>query len=184
MLDEHHKAKLQAWIAQRLGTDDLLVEAVQPLGGGSIQENWRIRCIMDQGRKTRDFVLRKDAPATIVSSRPRSEEFAILSAADRAGVCVPEPIGFCADPDVIGAPFALMSLVEGIGLGPRIAKDMTLGGDRTRLAERLGRELAKIHAIRPPQPELAFLGEPDPRPAFAEVRSLRATLDGLQALRL
>src|SRR3982751_6532876 len=91
MLDEHHKAKLQAWIAQRLGTDDLLVEAVQPLGGGSIQENWRIRCIMDHGRKTRDFVLRKDAPATIASSRPRSEEFAILSAADRAGVCVPDP---------------------------------------------------------------------------------------------
>jgi aminoglycoside phosphotransferase (APT) family kinase protein len=183
MLDEHHRAKLQAWIAQRLGTDDLLVETVQPLGGGSIQENWRIRCVMDHGRKTRDFVLRKDAPATIASSRPRSQEFAILSAAYRAGVCVPEPIGFCADPDVIGAPFALMSLVEGVGLGPRIAKDMTLGGDRVRLAERLGRELAKIHAIRPPQPNLGFLGEPDPRPALAEVRSLRSTLDGLQAVR-
>jgi aminoglycoside phosphotransferase (APT) family kinase protein len=113
MLDERHKAKLQAWITQKLGADDLVVEAVQPLGGGSIQENWRVRCVMDRGQKTRDFVLRKDAPATIASSRPRSEEFAILSVAYRAGVCVPEPIGFCSDPDVIGAPFAMMGLVEG-----------------------------------------------------------------------
>jgi len=105
--------------------------------------------------------LRKDAPATIASSRPRSEEFAILSVAYRAGVCVPEPIGFCSDPDVIGAPFALIGLVEGVGLGPRIVKDQTLGGDRTRLAERLGRELAKIHAVRPPREDLAFLGQPD-----------------------
>ena len=185
MLDEHHKAKLRSWIAQRLGTDDVIVDEVHPLGGGSIQENWRVRCILHpEGERTiSEFVLRKDAPATIASSRPRSEEFAILAAAYRAGVCVPKPIGFCADPDVIGAPFAMMGLVEGVGLGPRIAKDKTIGGDRARLAERLGRELAKIHAIRPPQEDLAFLGEPDPQPALAEVRSLRNTLDGLQVTR-
>ncbi len=49
MLDERHKATLQAWITQKLGADDLVVEAVQPLGGGSIQENWRVRCVMDRG---------------------------------------------------------------------------------------------------------------------------------------
>src|SRR3954464_14574332 len=175
MLDRHHTAKLRSWIPQRLGTDDVIVDEVHPLGGGSIQENWRVRCILHpEGKRTiSEFVLRKDAPATIASSRPRSEEFAILAAAYRAGVCVPKPIGFCADPDVIGAPFAMMGLVEGVGLGPRIAKDKTIGGDRARLAERLGRELAKIHAIRPPPEDLAFLGEPDPQPALAEVRSLR-----------
>src|SRR3954453_16865045 len=144
MLDEHHKAKLQAWIAQRLGMDDLLVETVQPLGGGSIQENWRIRCVMDGGQKTRDFVLRKDAPATIASSRPRSEEFAVLAAAYRVGVRVPEPVGFCNDPEVIGATFAVMGLVEGVGLGPRTAKDKPLGGERIRVAGQLARELTKI----------------------------------------
>jgi aminoglycoside phosphotransferase (APT) family kinase protein len=77
----------------------------------------------------------------------------------------------------------MMGLVEGVGLGPRIAKDKTLGGDRIRLAEQLGRELAKIHAIRSPQDDLAFLGEPDPEPAHAEVRSLRSTLDSLQLTR-
>ena len=57
---------------------------------------------------------------------------------------VPEPVGFCTDPTVVGAPFALMGLVEGVGLGPRIAKDVSLGGDRERLAEDLGRDEAVI----------------------------------------
>jgi aminoglycoside phosphotransferase (APT) family kinase protein len=182
MLNEHQKAKLRSWIAERLGADSLNLLEVRPLKGGAIQENCCVRCVTEGGR-TREFVLRKDAPATIASSRPRSEEFAIMAAASRAGILVPEPIGFCDDPGVIGAPFALMSLVEGVGLGPRIVKDQTLGGDRTRLAERLGRELAKIHAIRPPRHDLAFLGEPDPQPALAEVRALRGTLDALEAVR-
>jgi hypothetical protein len=43
--------------------------------------------------------------------------------------------------------------------------------------------LAEIHALRPPQRDLAFLGAPDPEPALAEVRLLRSTLDGLQVTR-
>src|SRR3954464_13781175 len=139
MLDRHHTAKLQTWIGRRLGPDDLIVESVQPLGGGSIQENWRVRCVLDGGRETREFVLRKDAPATIASSRPRSAEFAVLAAAYRAGVRAPEPVGFCDDPDVIGAPFAMMGLVEGVGLGPRIAQDKKIGGDPAPLAQRVRR---------------------------------------------
>src|SRR4051812_35115269 len=160
MLDEHHKAKLRSWIAQRLGTDDVIVDEVHPLGGGSIQENWRVRCILHpEGERTiSEIVLRKDAPATIASSRPRSEEFAILAAAHRAGVCVPSPMGFCADPVVMGARSARRGWVGGVGWGPRTARKKPRGGARARLAERLGRELAKIHAIRPPQEDLAFLG--------------------------
>jgi aminoglycoside phosphotransferase (APT) family kinase protein len=78
-----------------------------------------------------------------------------------------------------------MSLVQGVGLGPRIAKDLSLGGDREQLAEQLGRELARIHAIRwdPAGRDLAFLGEPDPQPALAEIRALRASLDGIAVSR-
>src|SRR3954468_14211908 len=148
MLDKRQEAALRAWIAGRLGAPDLVLDEIRPLGGGSIQENWFVHCGLCGGGRT--FVLRKDAPATIASSRPRAEEFCILEAAYRAGVRVPEPIGFCSDPEVIGAPFALMSLVEGVGLGPRIAKDLSLGGDRERLAEQLGSELAKIHAVLRP----------------------------------
>lgn len=183
MLDDDRKMQLQVWIAARLGQPDLVIESLQPLGGGAIQENWRVRCRFDQGRIAREFVLRKDAAATIASSRPRDQEFAILKAAYKAGVCVPEPIGFCADTAVIGASFALMGLVAGVGLGPRVVKDLSLGGDRARLAERLGRELAKVHAIKPPRSDLAFLGDPPVNPAFEEVEALRAALDRLDVVR-
>ncbi|MFD0936066.1 phosphotransferase, partial [Methylobacterium trifolii] len=178
MLDEARRAALRSWIAGRLEAPDLAIEEIRPLGGGSIQENWLVRCRL--GEDARTFVLRKDAAATIASSRPRAEEFRILEAAYRAGVRVPEPVGFCDDSGIVGAPFALMALVEGVGLGPRIAKDLGLGGDRERLAEQLGRELAKIHAIlRPGEQDaagLGFLGDPAPQPALAEIAALRASL--------
>lgn len=179
------ETRLRDWIAGHLGAPDLAIEEIRPLGGGSIQENRLVRCRM--GARTRGFVLRKDAAATIASSRTRAEEFRILAAAWRAGVRVPKPVGFCADAGIVGAPFALMGLVDGVGLGPRIAKDLTLGGDRERLAETLGRELAKIHAILDPRaetpPDLAFLGDPEHAPAHAEIARLRASLDGIGAHR-
>ena len=179
------ETRLGAWIADRLGVPEVTIEESRALGGGSIQENRLVRCRIGEGN--REFVLRRDAPATIASSRSRREELHLLEAAAAAGVLVPEPVGFCDDPEVIGAPFALMGLVPGVGLGPRIAKDLTLGGDRERLAADLGRELAKIHGVldprQDPPPALAFLGPPEPEPARAEVGRLRDSLDGIAAKR-
>ncbi len=184
------ETRLGAWIAGRLGVPAVTIEESQALGGGSIQENRLLRCRIGTGRQTdvtREFVLRRDAAATIASSRSRQEEFRLLEAAFAAGVRVPEPVGFCDDAGVIGAPFALMGRVDGVGLGPRIVKDPTLGGDREKLAEDLGRELARIHAVldprRDPPPDLAFLGPPEPEPAKAEVARLRGSLDGIAAAR-
>ncbi|MDP4025261.1 phosphotransferase family protein [Methylobacterium sp. NEAU 140] len=179
------EARLRDWIAGHLGAPDLTIIETRALGGGSIQENRLVRSQV--GGAERSFVLRKDAPATIASSRSRAEEFRLLEAAWRAGVRVPEPVGFCEDPGVVGAPFALMGLVEGVGLGPRIVKDLALGGERERLAEDLGRELAKIHGVLDPREAppagLAFLGAPEPDPARAEIARLRASLDGIGARR-
>lgn len=185
MLNEQQRGALRTWIAECLKAPDLAIEEIRPLSGGSIQENWLLRCTLGGGE--RGFVVRKDSAATIASSRSRAEEFKILRAAHDAGVLVPEPVGFCEDATVIGAPFALMGLVEGVGLGPRVAKDLSLGGNRDRLAEQLGRELAKIHRVLDPgsdaRRELAFLGEPSPNPALAEVATLRASLDAIGATR-
>ncbi|MCJ2100839.1 MULTISPECIES: phosphotransferase family protein [Methylobacterium] len=171
---------MRIWLAETLGCPDLAIADTRPLGGGSIQENRLVSCRV--GDDVRAFVLRMDAAATIASSRTRAEEFRILEAVWNAGVRVPEPVAFCEDPEVIGAPFAVMGLVEGVGLGPRIAKDPSLGGDREQLAETLGRELAKIHAALDPRAlpaGLAFLGAPEPDPARAEIARLRASLDGI-----
>lgn len=188
MLDADQRTALCAWIGRTLEAGTVTLDDARPLTGGSIQENWMLACRVDGGE--RGFVLRKDAPATIASSRPRAEEFRILRAAFAAGVRVPEPVGFCADPGVVGAPFALMGLVSGVGLGPRVVKDTSLGGDRAALAEQLGRQLARTHGIlragipgAAPADDLAFLGAPEPEPARAEIRALRASLDGIGAAR-
>jgi aminoglycoside phosphotransferase (APT) family kinase protein len=72
-----------------------------------------------------------------------------------------------------------MRYLPGVALGPKVVKDRSLGGDREALVEHLGRELARIHSIRPPRPDLAFLGTPDENPALAAVAKLRGYLDAL-----
>jgi aminoglycoside phosphotransferase (APT) family kinase protein len=179
------QARLADWLGRTLGAP-VEITAARKLSGGAIQENWLVET--DIGGAPRAFVLRKDAAATISASHSRKDEFALITTARQAGVTVPEPIAFCADDSVIGGPFALMAKVEGVGFGPKIVKDMSLGGDREKLAARLGAELAAIHRIRPPQADLplsdlAFLGVPPKDPALADIAWLRAALDSIGAAR-
>jgi aminoglycoside phosphotransferase (APT) family kinase protein len=122
-------------------------------------------------------VLRTDSAATLAVSLPRTAEYALLRAAFGAGVTVPEPLFLCDDAGVTGAPFFVMRRVDGIALGPRVVKDSTLGGGRSTLARALGRELARIHSIRPPRADLAFLGDPPTDPARATIAAMRGRLD-------
>lgn len=151
--------RLADWLAAALGADRVIVSSRVVLGGGAIQENWLLDCeIESRGSQShRRFVMRNDAPATIPESRSREEEFGIMSAAWRAGIQTPEPVGFCADLGITGKAFAVMHFVEGVGLGPKIVKDDALGGDRPTLAAALGRQLGLIHQIDPGDPALAMI---------------------------
>ena len=183
-----HQA-LGDWIAARLdrGPDrgPVRVKALELLSGGAIQENWRVVCELgtSAGAVAQDFVLRRNGAATIASSRPLAQEFALLNVAHQAGVLVATPIAYCDDPELLDGRFFLVAAMPGVGLGPRVVKDERLGGDRAALAERLGRELARIHAIRPPHAALAFLGPAPVDPARTVIAGLRAALDRLGAVR-
>ncbi|MGL5116924.1 MAG: phosphotransferase family protein, partial [Beijerinckiaceae bacterium] len=100
--------------------------------------------------------------ATISASHSRRHEFQLLQVAHRAGVTVPEPIAFCDDTSVLGAPFAVMAKVAGVGLGQKVVKELTEAA-RAPLTERLALEMAAIHAIRLDEPSnrarLDFLPE-------------------------
>lgn len=184
MLGERVPA-LEAWLRETLGARRVRIEETRILSGGAIQENWMLGCAIETaaGTARRRFVLRRDSPAVIGSSLSRAEEFAVLEVAHQAGVLVPEPVSFCADPAVIGSPFALTGFVPGEALGARVVKDTRLGGDREVLARRLGQELAKVHGIRPPHPALGFLEPPDTEPAKREAARIRQALDALRAVR-
>lgn len=165
------EAALAGWLSAQAGAEVAIV-ARSRLSGGAIQENWRLDVTLDGVAQS--WVLRTDAAATLAASRSRAEEFRLFQAAFAAGVRVPEPLFLCADAP---RPFFVMRLVEGVAAAHRIVRSETLGGGRVGLTAALGRELARIHAIRPPRPDLAFLAAPDPDPCARFVRGMRAALD-------
>lgn len=179
--DRHSLDRLGVWLSATLA-QEVAIRSATKLSGGAIQQNWLIEGTINGAERA--LVLRKDAAATIGASHSREDEFALIKVAFAAGVRVPEPVAFCDNNSVLGGPFALMSKVEGVGFGPRIVKDMSLGGDREGLVGQLGRELAAIHAIVPDEAgHLAFMGQPPASPAHAEIAFLRASLDALGASR-
>ncbi len=172
---------LERWLAEAAGARRVELREAAPLSGGAIQENWLLRVAFENGphEGERELVLRTDAASGVAVSHSRPEEFALLKAAAEAGVTVPAPLWCCADAGVLGRAFYLMEKAEGTALGPKVVKDESLGGDREALAERLGRELARIHSIRPPRDDLAFLPAPGPSTALEDVAGYRRYLDAL-----
>jgi aminoglycoside phosphotransferase (APT) family kinase protein len=162
------EASLAAWLKRETGRE---LHGAALLSGGAIQQNWALDCGAEA------LVLRTDNAATLAQSHDRATEFALLRAAHAAGVTVPEPLLLCEDAAVIGAPFFLMRRIGGIAAGHRVVKSDTLGGGREAAARALGRELARLHAIRPPRADLAALGAPPADAALAFLATQRAALD-------
>ncbi|MEJ1161708.1 phosphotransferase family protein [Prosthecomicrobium sp. N25] len=174
-------AALDAWLARVLPAREARVEKAEKLSGGAIQESWGLAVRADGS--VRQLVLRRDSEGTIAASRSRKDEHRLLEAAWAAGVAVPRPIAFCEDETVAGGPFALVQRVSGVGYGPKVVRDATLGGDRAALGRELGRQLARIHAITPDAALAAVLGPRPADPALAQVAHLRESLDALGANR-
>ena len=169
------QSRLRNWLAHATGDASLRIEGVTRLSGGAIQQNLALD-VTTRGAPAR-WVLRTDSDATLAVSLSRPQEYATLRAAHAAGVTVPEPLLLCEDTTVLGRPFFVMARVDGIAAGHRVVKDSALGGGREELARALGRELARIHAIRPPRADLAFLGDPPEDAARAAIAAMRARLD-------
>jgi aminoglycoside phosphotransferase (APT) family kinase protein len=162
------RAAVARFLAEESGADAVEILRLTLLGGGAIQENWGLDARFDGGvlAGDRQLVLRAAAPTGVPSSLGKIEEFAVLKAAFAAGVTVPEPLCVCADPDILGKPFLVMRRAAGTAAGHRITRDPSLDPVLPDIAERLGRELARIHAIRP-GPDLALL------PPYAEALPAR-----------
>lgn len=175
-MDEARRARLAAWLRAATGDAALAVAALRRLEGGAIQQNWALDVVRGDGR-AEGWVLRCDNAATLAVSHGRAEEFALLRAAHAAGAAVPEPLVLCTDRGVLGAPFFVMRRVEGIAAGHRVVKLDTIAGGRRAAAEAIGRALARIHAIRPPRADLAFLGAPPADPAAAFLAGQQRALD-------
>lgn len=176
---------LAAYLVAAIQAEQVRIEGLALLSGGAIQENWKLTLVSDGGTLAgrHDLVLRTDSRSSLDVSLGRAQEFALLKAAEGAGVTVPTPLLLCDDLSVIGRPFYLMPFLQGIALGPKVVKDTTLGGDREQLGYRLGAELGRIHSIRPPRNDLSFLPLPKADVVTTAVQQYRAFLDRLGEVR-
>ena len=110
----------------------------------------------------RAWVLRRPPlHGVLPSAHDVAREHRIISALVRTDVPVPAPVGLCADEDVIGAPFYVMSFVPGLVV--RTAADakryLTLD-DRRLVSERLVDALVALHEL---DPDAIGLGDLGPR---------------------
>jgi aminoglycoside phosphotransferase (APT) family kinase protein len=186
--DAAARERLTRFVATAAGAHRAIVAGIAPLRGGAIQENWSVDIELEGGATPgrHALVLRTDAPSRVAASHGRAQEFALLELGRAAGVTVPEPLWLCGDPAVIGRAFYLMCRVPGVAAGHRIVKDPTLGGPRDALAERLGQELARIHAVTPaniarlaPDQSFGFLTPSSVNPGLDRVQLYRRYLDEL-----
>lgn len=180
-LSEQSGPAIAAWLAESTGAREARVEGLERLGGGAIQENWRLEVELAGGRRAgrHKLVLRTDSPTRVPVSWSRAQEYRIQEVAHRAGVTVPEPFALCEDPAVVGSSFYLMRYVTGEARGSRLVRDPEVRARGEQLAARLGAELAALHRVAPPVSGLEFIPVPRGSAAAARVAEYRRHLDEL-----
>src|ERR1700722_9597980 len=178
--EDRRREALARFLAEASGAATVEISGWAPLRGGAIQENWAVDAYISGGAFAGEqrLVLRTAAPTGVAASLGRIEEFAVLEAAFAAGVTVPEPLWASDDPEIMGKPFFTMRRVEGTAAAHRITRDPALDPALPMIAGRLGRELARIHTIRPPRADLAFLAPHEKVGPAHQIAGFRAYLDG------
>jgi aminoglycoside phosphotransferase (APT) family kinase protein len=178
---DQHLGALADWLAERAGADSCAVTAARRLSGGAIQENWLLDIEMHGGLMPGrgELVIRTDSPSSVVQSLGREQEFTLLEIALGAGMTVPEPLFLDSEGTVIGKPLYVMRRASGTANPRHLTRDATLEPQRTSLTEQIGGEIAKLHRLEPPHPDLDFLG---PAPANPAVLRADSFLDQLEAL--
>lgn len=147
--------RLAGWLPSVLpdGGTDLQAELIA--GGKS-----NLTYTLTDGDQT--WVLRRPPLGHVLATaHDMGREYRVMTALQRTAVPVPRMIAFCADADLLGAPFYLMERVVGTPYR-RAAELAPLGPERTRrIAEGLVDVLARLHAVDPTAVGLADFGRPD-----------------------
>lgn len=101
------QAKLNRWLVREL-EEDAAVSGIEKFPGG--QPNPTYRLTTARG----DMVLRRKPFGKLLPSAHAIErEHRLISALHPTGVPVARPLALCEDPQIVGAPFYIMEMVEG-----------------------------------------------------------------------
>ncbi|MGW0175320.1 phosphotransferase family protein [Rhodococcus sp. NPDC003322] len=126
------------------------------IGGGRSNPTYRLT------DGARSWVLRRPPYGHVLpTAHDMKREFTVIEALGGTAVPVPRAVHLCLDESVLGAPFYLMDLVDGVAVGtPEQAADLT-AGERRRLGFAFADTLAALHGVDPAAVGLAEFGRPD-----------------------
>jgi aminoglycoside phosphotransferase (APT) family kinase protein len=109
-----------------------------------------------------EFVLRRPPFGNQVqTAHDMNREFRVLSKLSRVYPAAPQPLLFCGDAEILGAPFYIMQRRQGIVLRKSLPHNLPVDGDlMRRLSIALIDQLAELHAVDYVDAGLNDLGKP------------------------
>jgi aminoglycoside phosphotransferase (APT) family kinase protein len=146
---------LAAWLDEHL--DDGLRGPVQvtPLGSGRSNLTFTVR------RGSRSYVLRRPPRGELPeTAHDMLREYRVLRALASTPVRAPRPILACSDPAVLGVPFYLMEVVDGVVIRDAVPAAFP-PSSRRALGTEMVDALAELHLLDHRAAGLADLGRPD-----------------------
>ncbi|MBF8193994.1 phosphotransferase family protein [Nonomuraea sp. K274] len=151
------RPSLVAWMGRNV-PDAGELQSVSLISGGRSNLTYLV-----EARERRLVLRRPPLGHVLPTAHDMRREWRVISALAPTPVPVPEPVAFCADEDVIGAPFYLMGYVAGAAVRTREELDALapLPGRTRRLSERLAEVLAAIHAVDYREVGLGDFGRPE-----------------------
>jgi len=121
------------------------VDDLRQLSGGASRETWSFTAV-DGGGERSSLILQRQRPG---SERDITVEAGVVRAAGAAGVPVARVVAASAEPGAVGAPFMVVTAVEGETIARRILRDDQFAAARVALPSQLGQALAALHSIDP-----------------------------------
>jgi aminoglycoside phosphotransferase (APT) family kinase protein len=107
-------------------------------------------------------VLRRPPPPPLPpSAHDMVRESVIAAALHRAGARVPGVLAVCPDEGVLGVPFYLMTLADGVPIDTELPPAIDTPAERARLGGDVVDALVELHAIDPSAAGLESFGRPD-----------------------
>jgi aminoglycoside phosphotransferase (APT) family kinase protein len=149
------RPRLVTWMAEHL-PDAGEPESVSLISGGKSNLTYLLRT------RKRLLVLRRPPLGHVLpTAHDMRREWRVVSALAPTPVPVPEPVAFCGDESVLGAPFYVMGHVAGASVRTADELDSPSPQATRRLSERLAEVLADVHAVDYRAAGLGDFGRPD-----------------------
>jgi aminoglycoside phosphotransferase (APT) family kinase protein len=152
--------RLEGWLNETIGGEPSELVDIQLIAGGRSNLTYRLTVAGAAGSgQSRLLVLRRPPLGHVLpTAHDMGREYRVLTGLSGTQVPVARPLAFCADTEVIGAPFYLMEHVPGAVLRSRQDTAMLTEVQARELSEDLADMLAAIHGVDVEAVGLAGLG--------------------------